>query len=49
MPAGSSGFDRANNVEQVAATNLSAGVATIAVQAFRCLTPQNYALVVRVS
>jgi serine protease AprX len=49
MPAGSSGFDRVNNVEQISALNLPAGTATISVQGFRCLSAQTYALVVRVS
>jgi serine protease AprX len=46
---GSAGFDRSNNVEQVIAPNLGAGQATITVSAFRTVTPQTYALVVRVS
>jgi hypothetical protein len=50
MPAGSTGFDRTNNVEQVVWTNLPAGPVTVAVVAHRVtLGPQNFALVVRVS
>jgi serine protease AprX len=49
MPAGSTNFDRSNNVEQVAASNAAAGNATITVKAYRCVSPQSYALVIRVS
>jgi serine protease AprX len=46
---GATGFDRSNNVEQVVLPNIAAGTARITVRAFRALTPQPYALVVRVS
>ena len=49
MPAGSAGFDRANNVEQVLWANLPAGSVTVTVVAHRVtLEPQSFALVVRV-
>ena len=48
MPAGSVAFDRANNVEQVTVASVPAGTATITVQGFRCISPQSYALVVRI-
>src|SRR5206468_13000484 len=42
MPAGSTNFDRTNNVEQVTWTNVPAGSATITVSAHRVTTgPQN--------
>jgi serine protease AprX len=46
---GAAGFDRSNNVEQVVVPNIAAGTATITVRAFRNVSPQTYALVVRVS
>ena len=46
---GATGFDRSNNVEQVVVVNSTAGAATIKVRAFRNVSPQTYALVVRVS
>jgi len=50
MPAGSTNFDRTNNVEQVTWTNVPAGSATITVSAHRVTTgPQNFALVIRVA
>jgi len=49
MPVGSTDFDRANNVEQVLATSMSAGNVSIVVQCFRSVSPQTYALVVRTS
>ena len=49
VAAGAPGFDRSNNVEQVVVPNIAAGTATITVRAFRAVTPQSYALVVRVS
>ena len=50
MPAGSTGFDRTNNVEQVIWTNVPAGPVTVTVVAYRVtLGPQNFALVVRVA
>jgi hypothetical protein len=48
MPLGAAGFDRSNNVEQVLLTNDVSGTATITVRAFRVLSPQSYALVIRV-
>jgi serine protease AprX len=47
MPAGSSAFDRTNNVEQVFAAAGGAGDVDIAVRCFRSIAPQSYALVVR--
>lgn len=48
MRGNAKGFDRRNNVEQVAMTNVAAGKVTITVRAFRiALHPQNFALVVR--
>jgi serine protease AprX len=49
VAAGATGFDRSNNVEQVVVPNIAAGTATITVRAFRSVSPQSYALVVRVS
>jgi hypothetical protein len=49
VAAGAAGFDRSNNVEQVVVPNIAAGTATITVRAFRNVSPQSYALVVRVS
>ena len=46
---GATGFDRSNNVEQIVMPNVTAGTARITVRAFRAVTPQPYALVVRVS
>jgi serine protease AprX len=46
---GAAGFDRSNNVEQVTVPNIAGGTATVIVQAYRAVTPQSYALVVRVS
>jgi hypothetical protein len=46
---GATGFDRSNNVEQIVVPNIAAGTASITVRAFRTVTPQPYALVVRVS
>jgi hypothetical protein len=37
------------NVEQVVVPNIAAGIATITVRAFRNVSPQTFALVVRVS
>jgi serine protease AprX len=49
MPAGSAGFDRINNVEQVVWANVSAGAVTVTVAAHRVtLGPQKFALVIRV-
>ena len=49
MPPGSTGFDRTNNVEQVAWTNIPAGIVTVNVTAHKVTTaPQNFALVIRV-
>jgi serine protease AprX len=50
MPAGSKGFDRKNNVEQVTMDHLAPGNAVVSVVAHSIpITPQSYALVVRVS
>jgi hypothetical protein len=50
MPAGSKAFDRKNNVEQVIMDHLVAGNAVVSVIAHSIpVTPQSYALVVRVS
>jgi hypothetical protein len=50
MPAGSKAFDRKNNVEQVTMDQLAAGNAVVSVVAHSIpVTPQSYALVVRVS
>jgi hypothetical protein len=46
---GSSAFDRSNNVEQAIVPVTAAGTATITVRAFRAVSPQSYALVVRAS
>jgi serine protease AprX len=46
---GAASFDRTNNVEQVIVPNIAAGEATIVVQAYRTVSPQTYALVVRAS
>jgi len=46
---GATGFDRSNNVEQVVVPNLVAGQVKISVSAFRAVSPQPYALMVRVS
>jgi serine protease AprX len=46
---GSSAFDRSNNVEQVIASVSASGTATITVRAFRAVSPQSYALVLRAS
>jgi hypothetical protein len=47
VAAGSTDFDRLNNVEQVTWSNPPAGNAVITVKAFRITTsPQSYALVV---
>ncbi|MEP6601526.1 MAG: S8 family serine peptidase [Nitrospirota bacterium] len=49
MPAGSAGFDRLNNVEQVMWTNIPAGPVTVTVAAHRATVgSQSFALVVRV-
>ena len=49
MPAGSTSFDRTNNVEQVVWANVPAGPVTVTVTAHRVtLGPQSFALVVRV-
>jgi serine protease AprX len=46
----SSAFDRTNNIEQVIiAPSAAAGTATITVRAFRAVSPQSYALVIRTS
>jgi serine protease AprX len=47
MPAGSTAFDRNNNVEQVQIADCPPGNAEIKVRAFRVTVPQTYALVVR--
>jgi serine protease AprX len=48
MPAGSSDFDRRNNVEQVILQNAPGGNVDVVVKAFRtALHPQSYALVIR--
>jgi serine protease AprX len=50
MPAGSKAFDRKNNVEQVIMDHLASGNAVVSVVAHSIpVTPQSYALVVRVS
>jgi serine protease AprX len=49
VAAGSIAFDRSNNVEQVVVPVAAAGTATITVRAFRAVSPQSYALVVRSS
>jgi hypothetical protein len=50
MPAGSKGFDRKNNVEQVIMDHPAPGNAVVSVVAHSiAITPQSYALVVRVS
>ncbi|MFP3558229.1 S8 family serine peptidase [Paraburkholderia sp. SIMBA_049] len=46
---GSADFDRANNVEQVTWADVPNGNIDIVVRAFRVTTPQNYALVVRLT
>jgi serine protease AprX len=46
---GSSAFDRSNNVEQVIVPVTAAGTAMITVRAFRAVSPQSYALVIRAS
>jgi serine protease AprX len=46
---GAAGFDHSNNVERVVVPNIAAGIATITVRAFRNVSPQTFALVVRVS
>jgi len=49
MPAGSTGFDRVNNAEQVVMTNVPAGTLTVTVSAHKVtIGPQNFALVIRV-
>jgi serine protease AprX len=47
VAAGSSAFDRTNNVEQVIWQPPSPDSFTVAVRCFRAVTPQTYALVVR--
>jgi hypothetical protein len=50
MPAGSSEFDRTNNIEQVVWSGVPSGSATVTVTAHRVtLEPQNFALVIRVA
>ena len=50
MPAGSSDFDRKNNVEQILWDHLPAGQVTVSVIAHAItLQRQSYALVVRLS
>jgi hypothetical protein len=50
MPAGTAGFDRVNNVEQVEWIGIPPGQVEVIVQAFRVvITPQAYALVVRLA
>ena len=48
MPAGSSDFDRTNNVEQVIWQTAVPDNITVVVRCFRATVPQNYALVVRI-
>jgi len=48
MPAGSSDFDRTNNVEQVIWQTATPDNISIIVRCFRATVPQNYALVVRI-
>jgi serine protease AprX len=48
MPAGSAGFDRANNVEQVILQTAAPDNITVVVRCFRATSPQSYALVVRI-
>ncbi|TCW87448.1 flagellar hook-length control protein FliK [Burkholderia sp. SRS-46] len=49
MAPGSADFDRLNNVEQVIWAGVPKGDVEIVVRAFRVTTPQNYALVVRLT
>jgi serine protease AprX len=50
MPAGSTDFDRINNVEQVTWQGIPAGTATVRVHAHRVtLDAQSYALVIRIA
>jgi hypothetical protein len=50
MPAESTGFDRINNVEQIAWENIPNGACTVSVVCNRVtLSPQNFALVVRIT
>ncbi|AOK59197.1 hypothetical protein [Burkholderia ubonensis] len=49
MAPGSADFDRSNNVEQVIWAGVPKGEVEIVVRAFRVTTPQNYALVVRLT
>jgi serine protease AprX len=50
MPAGSSAFDRTNNVEQITWQNIPVGAVKVTLTAHRVtLGPQNFALVVRVA
>jgi serine protease AprX len=48
MPAGSSDFDRTNNVEQVIWQTSAPDNIRVVVRCFRATVPQNYALVVRI-
>ena len=48
MPPGSNDFDRNNNIEQVIWPNVPSGKLSIVVRAYRTVSPQSYALVVRV-
>ncbi len=49
LPPSSTEFDRRNNVEQVVLTDVPAGKVEIVVRAYRIISPQSYALVVRIS
>jgi hypothetical protein len=48
MPAGSTNFDRVNNVEQIIFQTATPDQITVTVQCFRATVPQSYALVVRI-
>jgi len=48
MPAGSAGFDRTNNVEQVILQTAAPDSISVVVRCFRATSPQSYALVVRI-
>lgn len=47
LPAGSTAFDRNNNVEQVIWASVPAGPVEVIVRAYRAIQPQTYALVIR--
>lgn len=48
VPAGSADFDRTNNVEQVILQTATADNITVVVRCFRAVSPQTFALVVRI-